>query len=428
VNILIAGAGKVGYNLAKNLSVNNDVIIIDENKNALEMLKESLDIMTIQGNIKDANVYKAIDKKIDFFIVVTNNDEVNLISTIVVEGVLDVEKVIVRLTDISYISANFQEKLKIDRLVFPYRLSAASVAKLTEYPKANNVKDFPLSDYILVSLNVKSSTIFKVFEINEKEVIAIGVQRDEKFLFLRENDIIQENDLLYIFGDRQKLKHIINKIDTISPNQINNILIYDANELGIEIAKILSELDLNVKILEKDEKLATNAAHILGENVTIINSSYEDEEMMINEGLHYSDVAIAASLKDESNIIKSLQAKQLGIKKIITIHNNLNYYSLMHSLKLSTIRGPKIVAYYEIIEEIDSRFLIYERFFLGGEGKIFIRQIFKEKNITPPKEYSKVLIIRDKQIYQLDKKFSLISGDIVMEFNFSGNRKWIESL
>jgi trk system potassium uptake protein TrkA len=105
-----------------------------------------------------------------------------------------------------------------------------------------------------------------------------------------------------------------------------------------------------------------------------------------------------------------------------------DFITLEEPLKLSTIRGPKIVAYYEIIEEIDSRFLIYERFFLGGEGKIFIRQIFKEKNITPPKEYSKVLIIRDKQIYQLDKKFSLISGDIVMEFNFSGNRKWIETL
>jgi len=187
-------------------------------------------------------------------------------------------------------------------------------------------------------------------------------------------------------------------------------------------------MDLNVKILEKNEDEAEKAAEILGEDVMVINSSYEDEEMILNEGLQHSDIAITASLKDESNIIKSLQAKKLGIKKIITINNNLNYYSLMHSLKLSTIRGPKIAAYYEILEEIDSRLLIYERFFLGAKGKIFIKQIFNEKEVTPPKENAKTLIIRNDKIIELKEKTKLEPNDIVMEFNFSGNRKWIETL
>jgi trk system potassium uptake protein TrkA len=160
----------------------------------------------------------------------------------------------------------------------------------------------------------------------------------------------------------------------------------------------------------------------------VINSSYEDEEMMINEGLQHSDIAITASLKDESNIIKSLQAQKLGIKKVITINNNLNYYSLMHSLKLSTIRGPKIAAYYEILEEIDSQLLVYERFFLGAKGKIFIKQIFNEKKVSPPKEKNKTLIIRGERIMELKDKTELKPNDIVLEFNFSGNRKWIETL
>ncbi|AZV45932.1 portal protein [Nautilia sp. PV-1] len=427
MNILIAGAGKVGYNVAKALSHKHNVVIIDKNEKALEILKETLDVMTICADLRDSRAYMGLEEKFDFFIAVTNNDEINLISTIVTENLIDIENTIVRLTNTSYISTNFQ-KLNINRLIFPYKLSATAVAKLIEFPKANNIKEFPFNDFILLSLTVQKPEIDKVSAINDEDVIVIGVQRGEEFLFLNEEDYIEEEDLLYILGEKEKLKNIINKLDTVSPEVIQNVLIYGANPLGIEIAKILISFNLNVKILEKDEAQATIAAELLGEEAMVINSSYEDEEMIINEGLHYSDIAIAASLKDESNIIKSLQAKKLGIKKIITINNNLNYYSLMHSLKLSTIRGPKIAAYYEILEEIDSRLLIYERFFLGAKGKIFIKQIFQPKKVTPPKENNKTLIIRNDRIIELKDKMELEPNDIVMEFNFSGNRKWIEAL
>jgi len=427
MNILIGGAGKVGYNIAKTLSPKHNVVIIDKNENALETLKESLDVLTICADLRDARAYMGLEKKFDFFITVTNHDEINLISTIVTENILDIENTIVRLTNTSYISTNFQ-KLNINRLVFPYKLSATAVAKLIEFPKANNIKEFPFNDFILLSLNVKTPQLDKVSLINSTDIIVIGAQRGEEFIFLNENDTIEEDDLLYIFGDREKLKKIINKLDTVSPESIQNVLIYGANPLGIEITKILTSFNLNVKLLEKDQNLATKAAEMIGEDAMVINSSYEGEEMLINEGLNYSDIAITASLKDESNIIKSLQAKKLGIKKIITINNNLNYYSLMHSLKLSTIRGPKIAAYYEILEEIDSRLLIYERFFLGAKGKIFIKQVLHSKTITPPKENTKTLIIRNDTIIELKDKTDLQPNDIVLEFNFSGNRKWIESL
>jgi len=427
MNILIAGAGKVGYNLAKALFNKHNVVIIDKNEKALESLKETLDVLSVCADLRDARAYMGIGEKFDFFIAVTDNDEINLISTIVTENILEIDKTVVRLTNTSYISTNFQ-KLNINRLIYPYKLSATAVAKLINYPKANNVKEFPFNEYILLSVTVKNPVVNRVSEINEREIVVVGVQRDGEFIFLNDNDYVRENDLLYIFGNREKLKKISELLDTVSPKKIKNILIYGANSLGIEIAKILISYDLNVKLLEKDEATALNAAKLLDEKAMVINSSYEDEEMIINEGLHHSDIAIAASLKDESNIIKSLQAKKLGIKKIITINNNLNYYSLMHSLKLSTVRGPKIAAYYEILEEIDSGLLVYERFFLGAKGKIFIKQIFADKKVSPPKENSKTLIVRDDYIFELKEKTLLKQNDIVLEFNFSGNRKWIETL
>jgi trk system potassium uptake protein TrkA len=428
MDILIGGAGKVGYNLAKILSSNHNVTIIDNNQKALEKLQETLDVMTIYGSIVEHKTFIGLEK-FDIFIAVTNNDEINLIATLIIDSLELSNKNIVRLSNTAYITTSnyFSKILNINRYIFPNKLSAQAIAKLTTLPQATTIKEFPFGDFILVSLFVKNPQLKELSKINSEDFVIIGTQK-EKFIFLNNNDTLEENDLIYIFGHKEKISQILPKLDTITPTNIQNILIYSASELGIEIANILYELGFNIKILEKDEQKAQKAANKLHEDITIINSSYDDEDVFENEGLQYSDIAITASLKDEENITKSLQAKQFGIKKIITINNNLNYYSIANSLKLATIRGPKIATYYEILETIDSLDLIYERFFLGANGKIFIKKVLNPKNITPPKEYTKTLIIRDEKIYTLDEKFETQENDIVIEFNFSGNKRWIEQV
>jgi trk system potassium uptake protein TrkA len=49
MNIIIAGAGKVGYNLAKTLSYQNNIYIIDKNIEAIDKINETLDVMSIYG-------------------------------------------------------------------------------------------------------------------------------------------------------------------------------------------------------------------------------------------------------------------------------------------------------------------------------------------------------------------------------------------
>jgi len=426
MNILIAGAGKVGYNLSKILSKEHNVTVIDNNQDALEKLEENIDVFTIAGDLRNAKVYTHLKEDFDFFIAVTNNDEINIISSLIADNFLSIENKIVRLANIDYINNNFYKNIKIDRLIFPYQLAASAIGKLVSCPKANNIKDFPFMDFKLVSLYVDSDKKL-VSEINSDFVYVVGVERDGEFLFLNDEDEILNGDLLYIFGEIQTLKGISKQLNQTSPDKITKALVLGANPLGIEIAKIISSLDIEVKILEKDIELATKATELLEDEVTVINSTYEDEQLFYNESLQYSDIAIAASLKDEENIIKLLQIKKLGIKKQISINNNLNYYSLMHSLNLPTIRGPKIAAYYAILEEIDSRLLIYEKFFLGSKGRILIKRMLDEKSVKPPKD-GIAIIVRENNLLIIKEKTLIKQNDIVMLFNLTGKRKWIEAL
>jgi trk system potassium uptake protein TrkA len=187
-------------------------------------------------------------------------------------------------------------------------------------------------------------------------------------------------------------------------------------------------MNINIKIIEKNEEKAKKAAEILQEDVMVINASYEDENLFISENLHLSDMAIAATKFDETNIIKGLFAKKIGIKKIVCINNNPNYYSMMTSLKLPSIRGPKLSAVSAILEEINNKGNIYEKFFLGMRGKIFIKKVFNPTTFSPPKEKAKVVIIRDEKIIIPSQKEKILPNDVIIEFNFSGNATWIENL
>ena len=98
MNIIIAGAGQVGFNLARTLSVGHNVTIIDKNEKALHRIQESLDILPLQGDVENSQTYESFKNlKIDLFIAVTDVDNVNLIATMIADSILDIDKTFVRL-------------------------------------------------------------------------------------------------------------------------------------------------------------------------------------------------------------------------------------------------------------------------------------------------------------------------------------------
>ncbi len=427
MEILILGAGKVGYFLSKSLSKNHNVTIIDKNEKALEKINENLDVLTIKKDIRDPDVICFLNSEYDYFISVTNIDEINVIAYFLLANKINIKHSIIRLSNTFYIDSSLTT-ITSSKLIFPYILCASNIASLMNFPKANNIKNFPFTDFKLVSIRAQNPKITDIKSIEKENLTVIGVERNEEFIFLNSKEKIQNDDLVYMFGDLKEIKKTASFINTITPEKIEKVTIFSADILGITIVKTLYDMNINIKVVEKDEEKAKKAADMLPDEIEILNFGYDDDELLYANGIHLSDVAVTAYPHDEENIIKSLKAQKIGIKKVITINNNLSYHSIMHSLKLSTIRGPKIATFYEILEDIDSQFLIYERFFLGSKGKIFIKKIFKPTKIIPPKEYAKIIILSKNKIYVVKDKFEANENDLVIEFNFSGNRKWIENL
>jgi trk system potassium uptake protein TrkA len=432
MKILIAGAGKVGYHLAKTLSILHEITIIDKNPKAILKIKENLDVLAIHGDIENPNIFFQLEKNIDFFIAVTNSDEVNIISSLIIDDIISVNKKIIRLKNIFFSESSILKKLNIYDTVFPYSYTANTIKYLLEFPKANNVKLFDYGNMLLLSVKVNNIDFvgYNIREIMKKfhdKVMVVGVERDKEFFIPTPTHLVKEGDLLYLFGEKERIKG--GYCDFEKQNNINkkikNCIIFGADNLGIEIAKVLVKNRLNIKIIEKDLTKCQEAIDVLQDKVIVLNSRYGWGHLLKEEGLDNADMLIATTTNDEYNMIKSIEGKKAGIEKVIAINNDREYYSLMHSLDLIVVRGEKINSYYSILESINSDNIIKQKRYCGDKGVFFSKVISTnskliDKRITIPnkiKKISLIYVVRDKVIIKELNEHKYKSGDRVVLFS-----------
>ncbi len=438
MNIIIAGAGKVGFNLAKTLSIGHNVTIIDKNPDALYRIQESLDILPLKGDLEESKTYDYFkETPIDLFIAVTNEDNVNLISTMIADSVLHIERTFVRLQKHFKDVFIIKEKLGVDEIIFPLRLASKGVASLLHYPKANNIKLFKYTKHKLVS--VRASQDFAPTQIERDNLLIVGIEREKEFFVPQTDEMIEPDDLVYLFGLEEEARAVCNLLErSVTVEEIKRCVIFGGGELAISIAKALLEMGCEIKLIEKEIEACERADIELGGKATVINAKYNSHDIFEEENLSAADMFIAASGNDEFNIIKCLEAKEQGIGKIVAINNDMEYYNLMHSLGIVVVRGPKISAYNKILEEISSTGVVVQKWFCGSKATVFMRKIFPgskliNKYIKPIKiEGTRLCYIRDEQLYLFNDKTVLFENDVIVVFAVAEKsakiKQWIYGL
>jgi trk system potassium uptake protein TrkA len=437
MNIIIAGAGKVGFNLARTLSIGHNVTIIDKNTEALHRIQESLDIMPMRGDVEDSRTYENfIDKNVDLFIAVTNADNVNLVSTLMAESVLEIKRKFVRIKNHFYGDTLIQEKLKIDKMIYPIKLASKGIVSLLKYPLANNVKFFKYTQYRLIS--IRSSVDFEPTHLSLEKVIVVGIEREKSFFIPQGDEKIYAKDLVYFFGLEENIKIVCEKLETSQKTNVQKCVVFGANELGIALSRELINANRDVKLVDKDLKRCEKADEILAGKASVINAQYGVGTLFEDEGLDSADLFISATNNDEYNITKCLEAKEKGIPKVMAINNEMEYYSLMHSLGIIVVRGPKMSAYNKIMEEIGSTGVVLEKSFCGSKANVQMRKIFSsshliDQTIKPIKlNSSKLFYMREDVLFEFKDKIVLQKDDLIVVFcTFRENAKvkqWIYEL
>ena len=99
---------------------------------------------------------------------------------------------------------------------------------------------------------------------------------------------------------------------------------------------------MNIKLVDYNGERAYRLAEEL-DKVLIIHEDGRDLDAMLEEGLTSMDAFVAVTGRSETNILAAMQAKRMGVKKVIAEVENLNYISLAESVGIDTIINKKRV-------------------------------------------------------------------------------------
>lgn len=443
MQVIIAGAGRVGYNIAKHLMVNNSVTVIDQNEFAIQNIQENLDVLGICGNIENPHTYVGINPNIDLFIAVTDSDEVNLLSSLIIDNITTVKKKIIRLKNSFFASDLIKSKLNISETIVPSFDAAQPFKYLVDFAHAYNAKAFDYTKALLISMRLKSDftpMMISTFigEMSGDAAIA-GIERNKKFYIPQSSETLLPNDLVYFLAYPNAIPSLRSTVcDYNEPmNPIKNCVIFGADSLGVEIAKVLIKKGIDVQIMDKNIELCKKASIELKDKATIFKTNY-DADHIVNKNRFDTDMFIAATKNDEYNITKCIEAKQKGIKKIVGINNDIAYSSLMRNLNIEVVRGEKINAYYSILEKIQSSKIVMQKKFCGGEGVILLRKIFSGCNLIgatlnlPDKIRDKgnFILLRDNDILDYKTLNAFEENDVIVAFvkeaDFEVVSKWLQ--
>ncbi len=351
MKIIIAGAGEVGYHLAKQLSLDeHDITIIDIDSSRLDKISGSLDVLTLAGSSTVIGILKAAKvENTDLVVAVTSSEAVN-INTAILSKKLGAGKTIARVSNDEYISGDYKDMFKnlgVDNLIYPEDLAAIELVKLVERAAATDVIEFENGLLTLIGLKLDKNA--KVIHKSMKEAASeynaidfriVAIQRGLRTIIPSGSDIFLPNDQIFVItnpGGHDKILEIAGKDKT----KIDNMMILGGGKIGRKAAKLLED-EINIKIIEKDKEKSVELADML-QRALVIQGDGRDIDLLAQEGIVDMDGFIAVTEDAETNIITCLMAKHLGVTKTIALVDNVDYIPLTQTIGLDSLINKKLI-------------------------------------------------------------------------------------
>lgn len=348
---VIVGGGKVGNLLCEELSASYDeVTIIETNEKLVNKIIELYDIQGITGNGANYNVLEEADAGLsDMFIAVTTSDEINIISCITAKQ-MGAKYTIARIRNPEYTKTKefLKNSLGIDLMLNPEYEAAKLISSMLKYPSANKIETFGENKVKMIEAIIKEGSLLKdVPLIDSKEIIDFPavvclVERKGEVIVPRGDYIFRVGDKVHITASEEHLKKFYKLLgDKENINKkINSTLIIGAGKLSHYLIGLLQESNMYIKNIEIDEEKAKFISQEYP-NIDVILADGSDREVLIEEGIETFDSCIALTGFDEENIIISLYANKLGIKKSIAKINRNSLTQIAEDIGLYSFITPK---------------------------------------------------------------------------------------
>jgi trk system potassium uptake protein TrkA len=297
-------------------------------------------------------------KEADMLVAATDSDEVNLIACLLARNLNPYILKVARVRNHEYLKEKelfSQDLLGVDRIINPESAMVETIRNLMMVPGASDVVDFVEGRVKLIGITIKPDSPFAgrqllSFKEMEGKVLVGAIVRGEQVFIPHGEDTIRSGDLVYLVVRADELPYKFGLFN-VSQNETRRVIIVGAGETGSALASALDHEKMNVKIIDRDAHKCTGLAEKL-EKVIVIHGDGTDKNLLQEENIADVDFLVALTGDEESNVLISLLAKGLGVKKTITRINKLSYIPLVSAIGIDTVVSSRLSAIRAILQYI----------------------------------------------------------------------------
>ncbi|MFC2161172.1 Trk system potassium transporter TrkA [Acidobacteriota bacterium] len=351
MNILIIGAGEVGFHLTKRLSLEkHNITIVEKSPHVARRAEEQLDAAVITGSGSSyRDLVKAKIEETDVLAAISNSDEVNLIACRYADK-LNIPFKIARIRNPEFIEPDFlltKEEMGIDLLIHPEKETADAIIRLIKQSSATDIIEFADGMIQVVGIRLEKDTplshktlknIWEEWGNISARVVAI--KRKENTVIPRGNEILVPGDQFFVICEKQLIPEIVRlagKKDIL----IQNIMILGGGLIGQYVAREL-EGKLNVKLIESKSEKSYAVADRLKKTL-VIHGDGTDMDLLAAEGIMDMDSFISVTGDDETNIISTLMARHIKVPRTIALVNKTEYMPITPTIGMDAVVSKKLI-------------------------------------------------------------------------------------
>ncbi len=392
MKIVIVGGGEVGFNIASRLvSENKQVTIIDTNPEIIRRMSENIDVMTIVGSGSSPEVLKEAGiQDADMLLAVTDSVEINLVACLLTNIIAPDVKKLARIRNAEFDQYHESFKLHtpyIDTIISPETEVVKTIRTLMELPKAVDVGNFMNNQIAYVGVRIdKNCPIAGIRLIDfperfgEDRPLITAIIRDNKVIVPRGSHKIEEADLVYFISERKKFQQTL-KLFGIRIQTVKNALIIGGGRIGSQLARSLEKDNINVKIIESNmercKQLSEQMTHCV-----VLHGDGSDQKLFLEENIGHSDVVISVTNHDQTNILVSLLAQNMGVSNTITRVTSPGFSPLLKTLNLEKIVSTRSSAVSSILQDVRKGNVLSDLSIMDEHGEFIEAIALEDSPIT----------------------------------------------
>ncbi|MFO8055474.1 MAG: Trk system potassium transporter TrkA [Bacteroidales bacterium] len=351
MNIIIAGDGEVGFHMAKMLSdVKHNITVVDPHRDLLELVEASNDLLAITGDSTSIKILEKADvKHADLVLSVLHDEQINIVTCILAKK-LGASRAIARVNNPEYLTKENKalfNAIGVDAIVSPESIAAREIINLLHHSAMGETFDFSQGklSFFMIPLDNKAKVIGKTLtkinsEYGSLGFRAVAIHREGHTIIPRGEDEFQEYDMAYVISKPDWIGKVMELAGKESI-KVRKAMIIGGGRIGRFTAKQM-ENEITIKLIDYDKDRCESLYETLDETL-IINGDAREIELLEEEGIKNMDAFVAVTNDSETNILTSLLAKRMGVKKVIALVENIEYINIAQSIGIETIINKKLI-------------------------------------------------------------------------------------